>query len=34
MRDADMITFIIENGVVTGFEVAANGNKRMLKKVK
>ena len=34
MRDADIITFVIENGVVTGFEADANGNKRMLKKVK
>lgn len=33
-RDTDFITFIIENGVVTGFEANANGNKRMLKKVK
>jgi hypothetical protein len=34
MREADIITFIIEDGVVTGFEANANGNKRVLKKIK
>ena len=29
-----IITFIIENGAVTGFEADANGNKRLLKKIK
>jgi D-alanyl-D-alanine carboxypeptidase len=27
------ITFVVENGVVTGFEANANGNKRMLRKI-
>jgi CubicO group peptidase (beta-lactamase class C family) len=34
MRETDVITFIVENGTVTGFEVDANGSKRILKKVK
>jgi hypothetical protein len=33
-READSITFIIENGVAIGLEVETNGNKRLLKKVK